>query len=94
MYGLGNPIKKIKFQENPLEKLGKNKTLKDFIHKKRNSNPNISQSVDKDDKYLAKAENHSRLKKNCENHLTNERVSSINIEDLTKEFSNQSRNYC
>jgi hypothetical protein len=78
MHGLSKNIKEKNIPVNPLEKIGKNKTIKDFINKIRNPSISLSYTVDKDNNSIQKGDNI----------IIKQRKSFKIYEDLTNESNN------
>ena len=78
MHGLSKKIKEKNIPVNPLEKIGKNKTIKDFINKIRNPSISLSYTVDKDNNSIQKGDNI----------IIKQRKSFKIYEDLTNESNN------
>ena len=92
MYGLSRKIKEKNIPVNPLEKIGKNKTIKDFINKIRNPSISLSYTVDKDNNSIQKGDNiiiKPRKSFKIYEDLTNE---SNNDKSLNKNKSIKSQN--
>ena len=92
MYGLSKKIKEKNIPVNPLEKIGKNKTIKDFINKIRNPSISLSYTVDKDNNSIQKGDNiiiKPRKSFKIYEDLTNE---SNNDKSLNKNKSVKSQN--
>lgn len=92
MYGLSKKIKEKNIPVNPLEKIGKNKTIKDFINKIRNPSISLSYTVDKDNNSIQKGDNiiiKPRKSFKIYEDLTNE---SNNDKSLNKNKSIKSQN--
>ena len=92
MHGLSKKIKEKNIPVNPLEKIGKNKTIKDFINKIRNPSISLSYTVDKDNNSIQKGDNiiiKPRKSFKIYEDLTNE---SNNDKSLNKNKSIKSQN--